>query len=69
MPGAPVRGLPPDRGRLLTAEEVAARLGGAVTPRWVRTHVRPRIELHQKALRWYETDVDAWLAGCRQGAA
>lgn len=63
------RGLPPTRGRLLTAEEVAARLDGAVTPRWVRAHVRPRLALHQRAVRWYEADVEAWLAACRQGAA
>lgn len=65
-PGAakPVRGLPPERGRLLTAREVAERLGG-VSPRWVLTHVRPRVELHAYRIRWWEADVEAWLASRR----
>lgn len=69
MAAAKARGLPPEQGRLLTADEVAERLGGAVTPRWVRAHVRPRVELHQKAVRWWEADVDAWLAARRTGRA
>lgn len=61
----PAVAVPPQRGRLLTAREVAERLGGAVSPRWVLEHVRPRVELHPYRIRWWEADVEAWLASRR----
>jgi hypothetical protein len=60
---------PPDRGRLLTAAQVAAELlGGTVTPAWVRRHVRPRLVLGHSTVRWYAGDVRAWLDERRTGA-
>lgn len=56
---------PPQLGRLLTPEEVAQRLGGVVSPRWVVEHVRPRVEINRRVIRWYEADVEAWLASRR----
>ncbi len=53
---------PPDRGRLLTAAQVAADLlGGTVAPSWVRRHVPEKISLGHSTVRWFEADVRAWL--------
>lgn len=61
---------PPDRGRLLDAETVAhEKLGGAVSPKWVRVHVPHKVTLGHSTVRWYERDVDAWLDSRREGAA
>jgi len=57
-PSAP----PPDRGRLLTAAQVAAELlGGTVSPSWVRRHVPHKLTLGHSTCRWYELDVREWL--------
>jgi predicted DNA-binding transcriptional regulator AlpA len=61
-PSAP----PPDRGRLLTAAQVAAELlGGTVSPGWVRRHVTPKVVLGHSTVRWYAADVRAWLEAQR----
>jgi hypothetical protein len=61
---------PPDRGRLLTAEQVAAELfSGTVSPAWVRRHVPHKIVLGHSTVRWYELDVLEWIAAQRDGAA
>jgi len=61
-PSAP----PPDRGRLLTAAQVAAELlGGTVCPVWVRRHVLPKVVLGHSTVRWYAADVRAWLEARR----
>ena len=53
---------PPPRGRLLTAEQVATDLlAGAHSPAWVRRHVRPKLALGHSTVRFYETDVVAWI--------
>jgi len=52
---------PPDRGPLLTAEQVAARLGG-VSPAWVRRAVPGKLALGHRTVRWYEGDVLRWIA-------
>jgi predicted DNA-binding transcriptional regulator AlpA len=57
---APTLGPPPDRGRLLTAGEVAALVGG-VSPAWVRRHVPHKLQLGHSTVRWYELDVRGWL--------
>jgi predicted DNA-binding transcriptional regulator AlpA len=57
--------LPPDRGRLLTAEEVAEIIGG-VSPTWVRRNVPHKLVLGHSTVRWFEADVRAWLEERRQ---
>jgi hypothetical protein len=54
---------PPDRGRLLTAAQVAAELfNQTVSPTWVRRNVPFKIVLGHSTVRWYEVDVRTWLA-------
>lgn len=53
---------PPDRGALLTPEEVAALIGGDVSTAWCRAHVPQKIRLGHRTVRWYEHDVRNWLA-------
>jgi predicted DNA-binding transcriptional regulator AlpA len=55
---------PPDRGPLLTPEQVASIVGG-VTPAWVRRTIPGKLRLGQRTVRWYRDDVLAWLAGHR----
>ena len=52
---------PPDRGRLLTPDQVA-ELVGSVSPAWVRRTVPGKIVLGQRTVRWYEDDVRRWIA-------
>lgn len=53
---------PPDRGRLLTAAQLAAQLfNGTVSPAWVRRHVPYKLALGHSTVRWYEVDVRTWL--------
>jgi excisionase family DNA binding protein len=51
-------------GRLLTTREVASRLG--VIPetvlRWIDTRGLPAIRLTSRALRYDETELEAWIA-------
>jgi len=57
---------PPDRGRLLTASQVAAELlGGTVTPSWVLQHIPGKLTLGHRTIRWYEQDVRGWLESRR----
>jgi hypothetical protein len=61
---------PADRGRLMTPTQVAKdKFAGAVTARWVRMHVRPKVRLGHSTVMFYEGDVDAWIATRRDGAA
>jgi predicted DNA-binding transcriptional regulator AlpA len=57
---------PPDRGRLLTAPEVAQRLGR--TPDWVKRCVPHKVRLGRRTVRWYERDVEAWLEQQREAS-
>lgn len=53
---------PPDRGRLMTAAQVAAELMPAGTKaRYVKDHVYPRVVLGRRTVFWYEEDVRLWL--------
>lgn len=57
---------PPDRGRLLTADQVAADLfNGTVSPAWVRRNCPGKIVLGHSTVRWFERDVRVWLEGRR----
>jgi len=61
---------PPDRGRLLTAAQVAAELfSRTVSPAWVRRHVSYKIVLGHSTVRWYAADVRAWIEARRAGAS
>lgn len=63
-PGSPK--LPRDRGRLLTAAQVATELFfGTVSPTWVRRHVTPKVVLGHSTVRFYEHDVLHWIASRR----
>lgn len=60
-PAAP----PPNRGRLLAAAQVAELIGG-VSPAWVRRTVPAKVCMGHSTVRWFESDVLAWLEGRRQ---
>ncbi len=55
---------PPDRGKLLTAQQVAEVIGG-VSAAWVRRHVPHKVRLGHSTCRWYEYDVLGWIADQR----
>ena len=52
---------PPDRGRMLTAQQVADRIGGGVSESWVRQNVPHKLILGHRTVRWFEGDVLGWL--------
>jgi hypothetical protein len=54
---------PPDYGRLMNAEEVAAELfDGAVSVSWVKKHLQAgRVRLGHSTVRWYEKPVREWI--------
>lgn len=56
---------PPDRGRLLTAAEVAAIVGN-VSEAWVRRTVPCKLRLGHSTVRWYERDLRRWLEDSRE---
>lgn len=53
---------PADRGRALTAEDVAREIfNGAVTAKWVRRYFKPgRDKLGWRTVIWWEAEVRAW---------
>ena len=51
---------PPDRGKLLMADEVAAIIGG-VSPKWVLRKMPHAVRVGYRIVRWYERDVANWL--------
>jgi len=57
---------PPDRGLLLTSEQVAQLIGG-VSAAWVRRNVRPKMRIGHSTVRFYAGDVQAWLEARRNG--
>lgn len=66
--GAPLLPPPPDRGPLLTAQQVAKIVGGVSTA-WVKRTVPVKVRLGHSTVRWYESDVRAWLESQRTGEA
>lgn len=61
---------PPDRGRLLTADQVAREcFAGHVKAQWVRRNVRPKVRLGHSTVLWYEHDVRDWIEEHRQEGA
>lgn len=54
--------VPPSRGRLMTASEVAeVKFEGKVSTKFVFRHVRPRQKFSANKILWYERDVDDWI--------
>lgn len=55
---------PPDRGPLVDAAAIARKIGGQKPPseKWVRIHVPGKIALSYNIVRWYERDVEDWIA-------
>jgi predicted DNA-binding transcriptional regulator AlpA len=60
-PSAP----PPNRGKLLTPQQVAELIAG-VSAAWVRRNVPCKVALGHSTVRWFEADVRAWLDQCRE---
>jgi predicted DNA-binding transcriptional regulator AlpA len=53
---------PADRGRLLTAAQVAAELfNDSVSTAWVRRNVPHKVVLGHSTVRWYAGDVKGWI--------
>jgi predicted DNA-binding transcriptional regulator AlpA len=64
-PNAPdVPAPPPDRGPLLTAQEVAEMIGD-VSPSWVRRNVPHPVRLGHSTVRWHRYDVREWIESRR----
>jgi hypothetical protein len=60
---------PPDRGPLLTPEEVAQDpdlFRGKVKAQWVRRNVRPKVVLGHSTVLYYRDDVRDWIEGRRR---
>ncbi len=54
---------PADRGRLLTAAQVAAELfNDTVSAAWVRRNIPHKVVLGHSTVRWYAADVQAWIS-------
>lgn len=61
---------PSDRGRLMTAREVAQDIfRGAVSPEWVRRNVPGKIVLGHSRVMWYEHDVRDWIESRKEGGS
>ena len=54
--------LPPDRGNLMNAEDIAGKLlGGSRSPCWVRRNVPGKMDLGHRTKMWWEYDVIEWI--------
>lgn len=55
---------PADLGPLIDAAAIVAKIGGRKPPteKWVRLTVPGKIQLSYNVVRWYERQVDAWIA-------
>ena len=59
---ADIQMMPGNRGRLLSAREVADEIfRGHVSDRWVRMNVPEKVALGHSKVMWYEDDVRAWI--------
>lgn len=56
-----------DRGRLMTAKEVAKeKFGGKISDAWVRRTAPGKITLGRSTVFFYERDIDYWIESCRE---
>lgn len=55
---------PRERGPLIDAAAIVAKIGGRKPPseKWVRDTVPGKLMLGHTIVRWYEYEVDAWIA-------
>ena len=61
---------PPDRGKLMSAAQVAAEMfGGQVEPRWIMEHVPCKVRFGHRTVFFYEHDVRAWIESHREEVA
>ncbi len=61
---------PPDRGRLMNAEDIAGKLlGGHVKACWVRRHVPGKMTMGHRTVFWWEFEVIEWINSTKEGAA
>lgn len=52
----------PDRGRLMTAQEIAREIfRGNVSPEWVRRKLPKKIDLGHSTKAWWESDVIEYI--------
>ena len=66
------RTAPQNRGPLIDAAAICRKIGGQRPPseKWVKANVPGKITLSYNVVRWYDWEVDAWIAErARQGAA
>lgn len=63
MFSSPKTGAPsPDRGRLMTAQEIALEIFcGRTSPEWVRRTLPQKIRLGHSTVRWWESDVIEYI--------
>ncbi len=59
----PVPEPPPDRGQLLSPEDVTQWIGRSSS--WVRRNVPHKVRLGHRTVGWFEDDVRAWLDSLR----
>jgi predicted DNA-binding transcriptional regulator AlpA len=60
----PVPAPPLDRGQLIDARQIQAKIGGTHPPSlvWIRENVPGRVKFSHKMVRWYEREFLTWLA-------
>ena len=59
---------PPDRGKLMNAEDVAGPIyGGRVTACWVRRHVPGKMNMGHRTKFWWEYEVIEWINSTKDG--
>lgn len=59
---------PQERGRLLTAREVAKeKFRGAVSPAWVRRNAPIKVPMGHSTVLFFESDIDDWIESRREG--
>lgn len=73
--GAPI---PPPRGPLMSAEQIATEFFGWVrggdnrdkrSPKWILANTPNKLVLGHSTVRWYRSDIEAWIASKRESAA
>jgi predicted DNA-binding transcriptional regulator AlpA len=64
-PNAPT--IAPPRGPMMDARAIASELfNDTVSPEWVRENVPDKVRLAHRTVRWYRSDVLAWLEKMRK---
>lgn len=70
--------IPAPRGPLMNAEQIAVEFFGWVeggdnrdarSPKWVKANAPHKVVLGHSTVRWYRTDIEAWIASKRKESA